>query len=235
MSNDWKVLPHRPLEQLEENLWRVEGDLEGMTLKRVMTVARRTDGGVVVHNAIALDEAGMQALSEIGDPAFLIVPNGYHRIDAPRFKARFPDAKVFCPAGARKKVAQVVSVDGAYADFPEDDAVRFEELDGTNGAEGAMIVRSGTRTTLVLNDSMFNMPHQPGFTGWVFKAVTQSSGGPRVSRVFRWFVMKDRAALAAHFERLAELRGLARIVVSHHETVTTDCAGVLRSVAQSLG
>jgi hypothetical protein len=230
----WKVLPHRPLEKLAASVWRVEGDLEGMPLKRVMTIARRADGAVVVHNAIALEEDAMKEIEAWGAPAYLLVPNGYHRLDARVFKDRYPAMKVYCPRGARAKVEQVVKVDGAYEDFPADDRVTLCTLDGTAAAEGAMLVRDGDETTLVVNDAVFNMPHVPGFYGFVLKNLTQSTGGPRISRVARWFIVKDSRAFAAHLERLADTKGLSRVIVSHHETIATDAAGALRQVAGSL-
>src|SRR5262249_14085749 len=58
----WRVFPHRGLEKLEPNLWRVEGDLPGGNGTRVMTVARMRDGGLVIHSAIALEEPLMAEL-----------------------------------------------------------------------------------------------------------------------------------------------------------------------------
>lgn len=234
-ANDtWKVLPHRPIEKLDARIWRVEGDLAGMPLKRVMTVARRADGGLVVHNAVALDDASMKEIEGWGDVRFIVVPNGYHRLDARVFKERYPKAQVLCPRGARAKVEEVVAVDGAYEDFPSDEHVSFVTLEGTKVSEGVMIVRDASGTSLVFNDALFNMPHLSGFTGFVFRYLTQSSGGPRVSRVARWFVVKDMKAFAAHLARLADTPGLARIVVSHHETIVNEPATVLRDVARSL-
>ena len=46
-GDDWNVLPHGPTQKLAENLWWVQGSLRGMSLKRVMTAARRTDGKLV--------------------------------------------------------------------------------------------------------------------------------------------------------------------------------------------
>ena len=83
-GDDWHVLPHGPLERLAENLWWVQGSLRGMSLKRVMTVARRTDGELVIHSAIAMTEDAMRELEALGEPAFLVVPNRGHRLDAPR-------------------------------------------------------------------------------------------------------------------------------------------------------
>lgn len=230
----WKVLPHRPIEQLTENLWRVEGKLENMPLKRVMTLARRGDGGVVVHNAVALDDASMAQLDAWGPVTALIVPNGYHRLDAKIFKDRYPQARVYCPRGATKKVSEVVAVDAAYEDFPADPAIELHTLDGVKEQEGVMLVRSADGVTLVFNDAVFNMPHVRGFTGWIFRHVTQSTGGPRVSRLFRLGVLKDKAAFRAHLERLADTPNLRRMIVSHQDMVQGDAAAAIRQAAATL-
>jgi len=228
----WRVLPHGPIEKLSERVWRVEGDVPGMPLKRVMTIAKRADGGLVVHNAIALDDAGMAQIEQWGPVRVIVVPNGYHRLDAKVFAERFPNARVICPAGARKKIEEVVAVKGTYADEPDDLHVRYETLDGTRQSEGAMIVRDVEGTTVVLNDIVFNMPHQHGFSGFVLKHLTGSSGGPKISRIGRWFLAREKPALKAHLERLASLEGLKRVIVSHHQVI--DQPAVLREVAATL-
>lgn len=230
-NSTWKVLPHRPIEKLGPNLWRVEGDLEGMQLKRVMTIARGDDGKVIIHNAVPLEDALMAEIEAFGPVSHIVVPNGYHRLDAPVFKQRYQDAKVICPPGAREKVAEVVPVDMTYADFAKGGRVSFEVLDGTGGAEGVMVVRDDDGTTLVFNDAIFNMPHGSGVGGFVFRYLTGSTGGPRVSRIMKVFVIKDKAAFKAHLGRLADTPKLSRLIVSHHETVDRDAAGVLRAVA----
>jgi hypothetical protein len=235
MSTEWKALRHGPVEQLSENVWRVQGSLPNMALKRVMAVARMSTGELVIHSAIALDEAHQQELERLGPIAYLIVPNAYHRLDAPAYKARYPNIRVFCPAGGRKGVEKVVAVDGTYEDFPHDPIVRLQTLEGTAAAEGAMIVtEAGGETTLVLNDVVFNMPHGSGFPGFIFRHVTASSGGPKVSRLARMFIARDKRALRAHLERLAGLEGLSRIVVSHHEVISDAPAEVLARVAATL-
>ncbi len=229
----WRVLPHGPIEKLSERVWRIEGQLPNMPMKRVMTVAKRSDGGLVVHNAIALGEPEMAEIAAWGPVVAIAVPNGYHRLDARVFHERFPGARVLCPPGARKKVEEVVPVTLSYADEPPDAAVSFEVLAGTKGGEGAMIVRDAAGTTLVLNDIVFNMPHVRGFTGFMLRTVTASTGGPRISRIARWFLARDKPALRAHLEKLAALPGLKRAVVSHHQVIEQP-SGVLRELAASL-
>jgi hypothetical protein len=231
---DWNVLPHTGIEKLTENLWRVEGELEGLPLKRVSTIARRASGTLVIHNPIALGEPLMAEIEAWGGIHEIIVPNGYHRIDAPRFKRRYPAAKVYCPRAAQSRVGKVVPVDGAYADFPAEDGIRIDDLEGMGGTEGVMTVRSKDGTTLVFNDAIFNMPHVPGFHGWVFRNITNSSGGPRVSRLARLALVKDKGALRSHLERLADTPSLKRVIVSHHELIQDEPREAIRRAAATL-
>jgi hypothetical protein len=232
VHSSWKVLPHGPIERLSERVWRVEGALPNMPMKRVMTIAKRADGGLVIHNGICVADKELEQIKTWGRVAAIAVPNGYHRLDARVFHEKFPTARIICPEGARAKVAEVVPVTGGYRDEPVDDAVRFETLDGTKGSEGAMIVRDASGTTLVLNDIVFNMPHVGGFSGFMLRRVTASTGGPRISRIARWFIARDKKALRAHLERLAQLPELRRVVVSHHQVI--DEPAVIRQLAATL-
>ena len=89
----WTVLPHAPIERLSERLWRIEGALPSMPLRRVMAIARRSDGGLVVHNAIAVDDAALAEIEAWGPVAAIVVPSGYHRLDAGVFHDRYPAAR----------------------------------------------------------------------------------------------------------------------------------------------
>jgi hypothetical protein len=230
----WTVLPHDPIERLSDRVWRVAAALPGAPMKRVMTVARRDDGGLAIHNGIALDAAALAALDAWGPVRVIAVPNGYHRIDARPYADRYPDAQVICPAGAAARVARVTRVTGRYEDALPDPAIEWVTLAGTREREGAMIVREPSGCTLVLNDAVFNMPHAPGLTGFILRRVTGSTGGPRVSRVMRWLVIADAMAFRAHLEQLARLPDLRRIIVSHHEPICDDPSGVLLRVAATL-
>lgn len=234
VNDDWKVLPHGSLDKLDDRLWRVEGRLENMPLKRVMTVARCGDGRLVIHNGIGLSAEVIEEIEAWGEPAFLIVPNGFHRLDAPAYKRRYPSIRVLCPAGARRRVERVVAVDGDYRSFPGDPHVSLFHLAGVREAEGGMMVRGPSGVSIVLNDAIFNMPEARGVPGFFFNHITQSTGGPRVSRLFRLAVVRDRRALAAHFERMAETPDLRRVVVSHHRVIAERPAETLREVAADL-
>jgi hypothetical protein len=233
MNTEWTPLPHGPIEKLEENLWTVTGGL-GIGLQRVMVIARRDDGRLVLHGLMALDEPAQKQVEALGEIAFLLVPSGYHRMDGPRYRARYPHAKMLCPAGARARVEKKVKVDGTFEDYPADASTELVEVAGLAKREGALVVRSKAGVTLVLNDALFNMPHAPGFRGFVFRHVTKSSAGPRVTRLARLGIIADKAAYRAQLETFAEMPGLVRVLVAHHLPITDDVAGTLRAVATTL-
>ena len=230
----WKVLDHGPIERLESNLWCVTGTLPGMALKRVMTLIRLDDGRVVIHSAIALGDEAMAEIEAWGMPAILLVPNILHRLDAPAYVERYPELEVYGPKGGRKKIEEVVALDGTYDDLEELPGLSFEYVDGIGKGEAVFSIAGGKGTTLLFNDAVFNMPHGKGISGFIFRHITQSTGGPRVTRLFKFLGIKDRESFRAHLERLAETPDLARIIVSHHRIITDDPAGALRKAAATV-
>src|SRR4051812_12527376 len=90
----WKVLPHTPIERVSDTLWHVEGTMESGT-RRIMSLVRLRDGRVLMHNAIALDDAEMAAIDAWGTVAAILVPNGFHRMDCRIMQERYPAAKVY--------------------------------------------------------------------------------------------------------------------------------------------
>jgi hypothetical protein len=234
-NREWKVLAHEPLQKLSENLWWVRGALPGMSLKRVMTVARLPDDELVIHNGIALEEAAMREIEAWGRPRYLIVPNGGHRLDAPAYKQRYPELSVLTPRGSRARVEQVVAVDGSYEDFPASDSIWFQTLAGVADAEGAMFVRSADGVTVVLNDAVFNMDRKRDPLGFLFTTLLGSAPGPRVSRLAKWVIVKDRKALRADLERLALTPGLERLIVAHEKIASgREAADALQRAATYL-
>ena len=147
---EWTVLPHRPIEKLADNLWRVSGKMG--EIQRQMVLARMADGRVVVDNAIALDDAEMAEIEAWGEPRVLIVPNGYHRQDAVIWKQRYPRSTVVAPPRGRKRIEKLMPVDLLIGEAPADDTVRIVPMDGC-ASDTLLEVRSGDAITLVFCDA----------------------------------------------------------------------------------
>jgi hypothetical protein len=226
----WTVLKHDPLEKLGDNLWSVSGTMPNPSIHRRMTIARLASGALVIHNAMALDEASMAEIEAFGEPAFLLVPNGWHRQDAFIYKQRYPKLRVLCPRGTRARVEQVVATDGTYDDFPTDSRVNVLHLRGLKEREGALFVQSDSGSSVVTCDAVMNIPPRSGLMGF-FLAPT---GRPAVPRIFRWMSVSDRAAFRSHLEELATASDLRRVLVGHGRTIADDPAGTLRGLAAEL-
>nr|HEX4313068.1 hypothetical protein [Kofleriaceae bacterium] len=223
----WTVLPHDPIERVADNLWRVTGQLG--TAQRQMILARMRDGRVVVDNAIAMDDASMRELEAWGEPAVLVVPNGFHRQDAAIWKQRYPKLVVVAPPKATKRVGKVVAVDAPVADAPGDAAVRLVALDGC-GTDALLEVVSDDGVSLAFCDVVLNMPVLGGMMGLMLSP----TGRVSTPRLMRWIGIHDKRALAAHLERLAATPGLKRLYFGHGRPVLEDAAGALRGVVQQL-
>jgi hypothetical protein len=231
----WTVLPHGKLSRLDDNLLSVTGDLHMPVgdFPRRMTVVRLESGQLVIYSAIALDEAEMRALEDFGEPAFLIVPNDIHRMDAKIWKDRYPGLTVIAPAGVRKKVEAVVPVDRTTVDFA-DPRVQFLTVPGTEDHEAALVVKTWSGTTLVVNDLIWNLQDRPGFGGWVFRVMGFTGSEPRIPAVVELHQIRDKHALRTQLEAWARIGDLNRIIVSHGAIVTRDPSGVLVHLAQEL-
>jgi len=192
-----------------------------------MTLVRLSDGRVAIHSAIPLDEADMHEIERWGEPAFCIIPNQRHRLDAPAFKQRYSKLKMLCPMAVRRQAERVVRVDGGYELLPSELEWRTLAL---RGDEAAFIIRSGERATLLFGDALFNLAHLPGLFGLVLRLIG-STGGARVSPLMKLVVVADRRALAAQFCELATLPGLIRLIPGHGRNVNDQAAAVLRDVA----
>jgi hypothetical protein len=198
-----------------------------------MIVVRLSDGRLAIHNGIALDDGEMKELEAWGTPAFLIVPNGGHRMDAKIFKDRYPNIRVVGPAGARKKIEEVVKVDATEVDFG-DPNVHYELVGGMADCEGVLIVRSQGGTTLVFNDALMNMHKLPGFGGFMMGLFGFTGPKPKVSGPTRFILVKDKKALRADLERRAATPDLVRVEVGHGDAITAEPAAALRDAAGAL-
>ena len=235
-NDEWKVAPHGTLERLDDGLVSVAGEIR-MPLgnfPRRMTVVALNGGRSAIWSAMPLREPEMKEIEALGAPAFLIVPGIAHRLDIRAWKARYPEAKVVCPPGARDAVSQAVQVD-ATGGVLGDAGVRLETVPGVDGKEAALLVRRSGRVTLVVNDILANVRHPHGIGAHLMARLFGFGvKRPMMPRVGRRLFVKDAKALAAGFRHWAHEPGLVRIVVSHGDVITEAPDAVLNRVAADL-
>jgi hypothetical protein len=231
----WKVLPHGELTRIDDNMMTVTGDIHMplMDLPRRMTLVRLSDGRLVVFNAIALDEGEMSQLEAFGRPAYLVVPSDKHRLDAKIWKIRYPEMRVVTPEGSRAAVAKLVPVDTSAPRF-DDPNVQFVTVPGTREHESALVVRSKSGTTLVLNDIVGNIRNASGVSGWMLGVVGFAGKKARIPGVVKMAMIKDKEAMRTQLLEWAGIESLKRILVSHGSPIEDNPQQVLRDLAESL-
>ncbi|HEY0034753.1 MAG TPA: hypothetical protein VGB81_15945 [Devosia sp.] len=186
----------------------------------------------MVFSAIALDDAAMAEVEALGRPAFLVVPNAFHREDAPEWKRRYPGMRVIAPELARGAVDEIVSVDDTVGDFG-DPTVRFVSVAGTKG-ESALIVRHQSGATLVVNDLIANVQDSRGIMKLVLTLMGFAGSRPQVPRMFKKRVVEDAHLVAKQFREWASTPGLARIIVSHGSIIKETPSLLLHRLADKL-
>jgi hypothetical protein len=229
------ILPHGAFSEIDDGILAVVGHIRMplMDLPRRMTVVRLADSRLVVWSAIALDDQQMRTLEAYGRPAFMIVPNDHHRLDAKAWKERYPELEVIAPPGSRAKVEEVVPVDTTVPDFG-DPHVQFVTVAGTREHEAALIVRRVNGTTLVLNDVVANIRSAAGIESWLLQLAGFAGDGAQIPRVVKLAMIKDREALRVQLLGWAEIESLKRILVSHGEPIESNPRQTLRELAHSL-
>jgi hypothetical protein len=227
----WTVLPHQPLQKLEDNLWMVEGKLG--PIRRVMAVVKLSGGRLLIWNPIALDEPEMKELEAWGTPTFLVVPNAGHRMDSRIWKKRYPGVTVIAPPGGKKKIEQIVAVDRTDGEVG-DPAVALTFPECTAGRDTLLVVKHGDDSaSIVINDLVMNQRHVPGFAGFLFKLAGFTSNTPNVPLPPRLLLVKDKPGLKTLLQQLAATPSLKRVIVSHGDMLESGAAEGLRQAVAS--
>jgi hypothetical protein len=231
----WTVLPHGPLEQIDDGILSVAGDIP-MPLgnfPRRMTAVGLSGGRAAIFSAIALPDEELARIEALGKPAVLLVPNPAHRLDAKAWKLCYPDIRVVTPPGARAAVEEVVPVDSTTDDL-DDDEVHFRVVPGTDERESALTVHRRSGMTLVCNDIIGHVRHPHGIGAQIMaRLFGYGVSGPSVPRTAHRHITEPRA-LAQQLHEWAQIPDLRRIIVSHGDPITDDPARTLDRLAEQL-
>ena len=233
LHDHWKVLPHGPLRTLAPGLLTVVGQipLPLGNFPRRMTVAALPGKRTALFSPFPLDEASMGEIESLGAPAFLIVPNGGHRLDLRPMKARYPAAKVVSAPGSKALVSEASAVDTTAPNLGA--AVHLVSVAGMGDTELAMLVRHEGTTSLVVNDILGNVAKPQGPGAWIMSRMTGFGPRPAVPRLVRNKYVRDERALGRQLSEWAQIPALERCIPSHGEIIERP-APILERLARGL-
>lgn len=231
----WTVLPHGPVERIDDGILTVAGDipLPLGNFPRRMTAVRLSGGRCAIFSAIALPDDELAQIEALGKPTILCVPNPAHRLDAKAWKECFPDIRVITPPGARAAVEEVVPVSSTTDDLYDDD-VHFSVVPGTDERESALTVHRDSGMTIICNDIIGHVRHPHGMGAHIMaRLLGFGVHRPAVPRTVRRHI-KEPMALAQQLHEWARIPDLKRVIVSHGDPITENPASTLDRLAQEL-
>jgi hypothetical protein len=189
-----------------------------------------SDGRLLFHNAVPVDDGTLAQIRGLGTPALLLVPHHLHAMDAPAFREKLGLA-VYTAAASIEQVRAKLPVTGALEELPSDPALSIVSLPSSKFGEVATVVHTGPRASLLLCDLVLNVKHGGGLAGFLFRVMGFTGPEPKVAFPVRLRAFFGKQAVKQDLLRLAEVPGLARIVPSHGAVIDADPAGVLRGLA----
>jgi hypothetical protein len=230
-----KIFPHGDPQELMPGVWVVTGALP-FPLKREMTIAKLSDGSLLLHSVIAMNDAAMAKLDALGKPSVMIVPHGSHRLDPPFYKARYPEIRVVAPAAARAKIEEVIKVDATSEESLPAHGVRVHAVNGFKNGELAYELDTPGGKLLILSDAVANHDPPAGLGGWFMSVVAGGIKGRKlgIPRIVRRMILSDKAAARASLEKLAEIPDVKALTVAHGRPITDGVSAALKEAASTL-
>lgn len=209
------------LTPITTRLWGAEHDLflpGGVHFRGRMTVVQLSDGNLVLHSPIPIDDPLARSLAELGQVKHLIAPNAFHHMHLAQVRERYPEATLYGPRALSAK-----RTDLSFSDLTTGAASAWSaELQpllhaGAPKFDEVVFLHSPSHTLLV-TDYFFNIQE---CRGWLTPWVLRTSGAYKKfaqSRWYRWIV-KDKGLARESAERMLAWP-FERIVPAHGEVVS---------------
>ncbi len=226
------------LREIAPGLWLTEKDVGG-GWHNAMVVVRLRTGGLLVHSPTRMGDAMLDAIAALGPVEVLFAPNHFHNMGLPRYRERFPEAKVAASAGARPRLAKqghrdLVDLAEVAGSLPE--GARFLECEAVKTGEAFLSLEAGGRRHWLVCDAFFHEERPiAGLRGVVLRWLS-TCPGLCVGQTFLWLGVADRARYRAWLEATLAREQPERIVVSHGTPYDVGDGAALRDlIARRLG
>lgn len=205
------------LRQLDRDLLVLDHPLRvgGLELGTRTSLVRTQGGGLLVHSPGPLAEGVQAEIEKLGPVRALVAPNCLHHMFLVENAAAFPDARVFGPPGVAAKQPRVRFEAPLGDTAPEAFAGELEthRVRGASSLQEIACFHPRSRT-LLLTDLAFHVRRSSHLVTRLFMRANGAYGRFGPTRIFRYRVLDDRAALRESLERILAW-DFERVVVAH--------------------
>lgn len=190
-----------------------------------MSVVRVSGSKLLLHSPCEIDASTKQAISTLGEVAYIVAPGSYHYFHVPSAQAAFPKAETYiCPGVERKRPE--IDFDWFLADQPPEawaDTLDQVLVRGNKYIWEVAFFHKPSHT-LLLTDLIENITDQTPNTNWLlklwWKAVFHMWNNPKPAPEYQlgW---KDKAAARDSLQRILAW-DFERIILSHGDLIEND-------------
>lgn len=216
------------LEEIADGVWGAQTKVSiglGAHLPLRMTVLRDADDDLMLVSPIAIDDALASELHELGAVRTIVGPNRLHHGHLGPAKARYPQARLLGAPGLADK-RKDLDFDGVLDTLPLSETIEARRIEGADKLSEVVLYHRPSRT-LVVTDSVFNIPHASGMSWFVLRFLSGALGRFEQSRLLRTMT-EDREATASSVEAMLAWP-FDRVVMAHGEVVEHNATAGLRA------
>ena len=217
-----------PLTQFHDDLWTAPSPLTVLGIIQLntrMTVVRLSDGGLLLHSPIPWSQEINDAVSALGEIAYIVAPSCFHHMFVGDWKAQHPDAKICAPKGLIKKRPDLTIDHILQQDSNLWDSIEFFEVQGMPIVQEHLFFHKPSNT-LIATDLFFYLPNSTGFTAfyaWI-NGVKSTVGTPLLFK----YGIQDKEAFRHSLRKVRALE-IDKLSLCHHIVLTSQAPKSLDS------
>lgn len=225
------------IRSLDTGLWVMDFPLRmpgGVQIGTRTSLVRLGDGSLFAHSPGPASDRDFEQIAELGRVAHVVAPNLFHHFSVRDWMARCGGAVLHAPPGFERKLPDLTFEplgDAAPSAWAQDlDQVAVAGAPRMN----EIVFCHRASRTLMLTDLCFNMRHSDSLVTRLFMRLMGGYGHFGPSRLARFVMMQDKAAVKASVERILAL-DFDRVTVTHGEVLETGGKQALREAFARLG
>lgn len=214
---------------ISDGVWETPNEVwmpGGVCFEGRMTTLRLSDGSLLLHSPIPIDDALAEQLDAAGEVSHIVAPNLVHHLFAQAAKDRFPRATLWAAPGLKEKVG--LAADHVLGtEFP-DAAIETLPVPTRPNLNETVLLHHTSRS-LVVCDLVFHIQEAKGWGMPLLLWMVGCHGGRlRVSRSMKFhFAKDDWDALGPAARSLCD-RDWDRLIMAHGAVVETGGPQALR-------
>jgi hypothetical protein len=225
------------LKAIDTDIWVAEQPLKyfGLEVGTRMTVIRLSSNKLMVISPIKMDNSTINALNQLGEVSYIIVPNLYHHLFVADFKQYYPHAKLCAVSGLERKrpdlqIEQIISDRSIY----QIDGVEYVLVEGFNTFDmkgysplNECVCFHATSQTLIVTDIVFHFDEQ---SSPKTKLIAKMLGAYKQLRpsLLEKFATQDKIKVKRSIQQLLTWN-FERIIMAHGSIIEQDAKPKLKA------